>query len=167
VSLRRFFPGFFDLRLGYHLLEWCSGIRPDPLYPRADAHNTLGPPEPTTTGPEPNSTQKSSLLGEDCPTYMLRSSTINFRCGTKPNSSKRLVLLALLSCVYLLYIIFSRNKCVVQINQQYFFSKQTCYENQHKMRQTEPYFDIGTKCQKYQAHFEHPFHIGITLNPFN
>jgi hypothetical protein len=30
-------------------------------------HQALGPPEPTTTGPGPNSTQKTSLMVEDCP----------------------------------------------------------------------------------------------------
>jgi hypothetical protein len=49
------------------LLEWRSGIRPDPLYPRAGANKALGPPEPTATGLVSNSTQKTSLMGEDWP----------------------------------------------------------------------------------------------------
>jgi hypothetical protein len=49
------------------LLEWRSGFRPSPLDPRAGTHQALGPPEPTTTGLGLNSTQKTSLMGEDCP----------------------------------------------------------------------------------------------------
>jgi hypothetical protein len=48
-------------------LEWRSGIQLGPLYPRASAPSGLGPTEPTTIGPGPNSTQKTSLMGEDCP----------------------------------------------------------------------------------------------------
>jgi hypothetical protein len=36
-------------QLSPKLLEWRSGIRPGPLYPRAGAPSSLGPPEPTTT----------------------------------------------------------------------------------------------------------------------
>jgi hypothetical protein len=73
VISRRRYPsvglnlGYSDLRLWYHLLEWRSGIRPNSLYPRADTPSSLGPPEPTTIGLGPNSTQKTSLMGEDCP----------------------------------------------------------------------------------------------------
>jgi hypothetical protein len=70
------------------LLEWRSRIRPGPLYPRVSAPLGLSPPEPTTISSEPNTTQKTSLMGENCPTFMLCSPTINFRYVTKPNSRR-------------------------------------------------------------------------------
>jgi hypothetical protein len=49
------------------VLEWRSGIRPDPFYPRAGVSSGLRSTEATTTGLGPNSTQNTSLMGEDCP----------------------------------------------------------------------------------------------------
>lgn len=67
-------------------LEWRSRIRPGPLYSRVGTPLGLSSPEPTTISSGPNTTQKTSLMGENCPTFMLCSPTINFRYVTKPNS---------------------------------------------------------------------------------
>jgi hypothetical protein len=39
--------------------------------------------------PWPNSTQKTSLMGEDCPHLYVVHPTINFWCGIKPNNLPR------------------------------------------------------------------------------
>jgi hypothetical protein len=49
------------------MLELRSGIRPARYTHKPAPHQALGLPESTTTRPGPNSSQKTSLMGEDCP----------------------------------------------------------------------------------------------------
>jgi hypothetical protein len=60
-------PGFLTFGSDTTCKSGAAKSSPALYTHEAAPHQALGLPEPTTTGPGPNSTQKTSLMGEDCP----------------------------------------------------------------------------------------------------